>query len=161
MSYKSKKRSNDYQSDDFVVDDNSNSRGAKKAKTTASSGAQSSSTQKTDSNGDVYWDISSHRRVTISEFRGKSLVSIREYYEKDGQELPGKKGISLPIEQFNVLIGFLPEIEKVLSAKGIQVPRPAYNGAVADKDEDEEEEEEAEAASGKKNIDATSDEDEE
>ena len=91
MSYKSKKRSNDYQSDDFVVDDDSNSRGAKKAKTTASSGAQSSSTQKTDSNGDVYWDISSHRRITISEFKGKSLVSIREYYEKDGQELPGKK----------------------------------------------------------------------
>lgn len=88
MSYKSKKRSNEYQSDDFVVDDgNNNSRGAKKAKTSAGG----TSTHKKDSNGDVYWDISNHRRVTISEFRGKSLVSVREYYEKDGQELPGKK----------------------------------------------------------------------
>ncbi|RAO71228.1 uncharacterized protein BHQ10_007240 [Talaromyces amestolkiae] len=152
MSYKSKKRSNDYQSDDFVVDDtNKNDRGAKKAKT-ASSGA-SSATQKIDSNGDIYWDISSHRRITISEFRGKSMVNIREYYEKDGQELPGKKGISLPIEQFNALIGCLPEIEQVLSAKGISVPRPAYNGASGVKEDEGE-------ASGKKNIDTTSDEDE-
>lgn len=95
MSFKSKKRSSEYQSDDgFVVDDN-NSRGAKKAKTKGSLLDASSSTQKTDSNGDVYWDLSSQRRVTISEFRGKSLVSIREYYEKDGQSLPGKKVSSL------------------------------------------------------------------
>lgn len=107
MSYKSKKRSNDYQSDDFVVDDTNNngSRGAKKAKTTKGS---SSSNQKTDSNGDVYWDISSHRRVTISEFRGKSLVSIREYYEKDGQELPGKKVFPLSIT-FTVSCGVVWE----------------------------------------------------
>lgn len=31
------------------------------------------------------------RRVTVSTFRGKTLVNVREYYEKDGQELPGKK----------------------------------------------------------------------
>lgn len=84
------------------------------------------------------------------------MVNIREYYEKDGQELPGKKGISLPIEQFNTFIALLPEIEQALSAKGISVPRPAYDGAPEVKDQDEEEDE----ASGKKNIDATSDEDE-
>ena len=44
-----------------------------------------------DANGDRYWEISKMRRVTISSFRGKTLVNIREYYEKDGQELPGKK----------------------------------------------------------------------
>jgi hypothetical protein len=103
MSFKSKKRSSAYQSDDgFVVDDNNNnnSRGAKKAKITGTSSAQ-----KTDSNGDVYWDISSHRRITISEFRGKSMVNIREYYEKDGQELPGKKVAPLPsmnLDDFHV-----------------------------------------------------------
>lgn len=101
MSYKSKKRSNDYQSDDFVVDDtNKNDRGAKKAKI-ASSGA-SAATQKIDSNGDIYWDISSHRRITISDFRGKSMVNIREYYEKDGQELPGKK-----VPSFTLTVLFL------------------------------------------------------
>lgn len=49
------------------------------------------STAKTDANGDRYWEISKMRRVTVSEFRGKTMVSVREYYEKDGQELPGKK----------------------------------------------------------------------
>jgi hypothetical protein len=47
--------------------------------------------RKIDANGDGYWEISKMRRVTISSFRGKTLVNIREYYEKDGQELPGKK----------------------------------------------------------------------
>lgn len=46
---------------------------------------------KIDSNGDRYWEISKMRRVTISSFRGKTQVNVREYYEKDGQELPGKK----------------------------------------------------------------------
>lgn len=45
----------------------------------------------------------------------------------------------------------------MLSAKGVSVPRPAYNGVAEEKTEDGEEEAEAE---GKKNIDATSDEDE-
>lgn len=47
--------------------------------------------RKEDSNGDIYWEISKMRRVTISSFRGKTMVNIREYYEKDGEELPGKK----------------------------------------------------------------------
>jgi Transcriptional Coactivator p15 (PC4). len=46
---------------------------------------------KTDPNGDRYWEISRMRRVTISSFRGKTQVNVREYYEKDGQVLPGKK----------------------------------------------------------------------
>lgn len=46
---------------------------------------------KVDANGDRYWEISKMRRVTVSRFRGKTMVNIREYYEKDGQELPGKK----------------------------------------------------------------------
>lgn len=41
----------------------------------------------------------------------------------------------------------------MLSAKGISVPRPAYNGASGPKEDEGE-------ASGKKNIDTTSDEDE-
>lgn len=38
--------------------------------------------------------LSDKRRVTIQEFRGKALVSIREYYKKDGKELPSSKGNS-------------------------------------------------------------------
>ena len=35
--------------------------------------------------------LTSKRRVGISEFKGKYMVNIREYYEKDGEVLPGKK----------------------------------------------------------------------
>lgn len=48
-------------------------------------------TSKVDTNGDRYWELSKMRRVTISSFRGKNMVNVREYYEKNGQELPGKK----------------------------------------------------------------------
>ena len=40
-----------------------------------------------------YWDLnaSGTRKITITEFKGKTMVGIREYYEKDGAKLPGKK----------------------------------------------------------------------
>ena len=31
------------------------------------------------------------RRVSVNKFNKSILVNIREYYEKDGQVLPGKK----------------------------------------------------------------------
>jgi Transcriptional Coactivator p15 (PC4) len=54
-----------------------------------------------DSDGNQYWEISKLRRVTVSEFKGKRMISIREYYEKDRKELPGKKvRMSLFLEEF-------------------------------------------------------------
>lgn len=35
--------------------------------------------------------MTSKRRVGITEFKGVYMVNIREYYEKDGETLPGKK----------------------------------------------------------------------
>jgi hypothetical protein len=35
--------------------------------------------------------LSGKRRIGISEFKGKRMMNIREYYEKDGEMLPGKK----------------------------------------------------------------------
>lgn len=56
------------------------------------------------------------RRASISCFKGRYMVNIREYYEKDGQQLPGQKGISLPEEQWTRLLGGLPGLAAALEA---------------------------------------------
>ncbi|EPS29107.1 RNA polymerase II transcriptional coactivator KELP [Penicillium oxalicum] len=117
------------------------------------------STAKTDANGDRYWEISKMRRVTVSEFRGKTMVSVREYYEKDGQELPGKKGISMSLEQFAAFVKLLPEIEQAVQQQGESLPRPVYSGSAAKNSDNHEQGDSARTESpGKPNIEATSDE---
>jgi hypothetical protein len=54
--------------------------------------------------------------VTIQSFKGKTLVSLREYYEKDGKQLPGKQGISLNMDQFATLLAALSDIKTSLAA---------------------------------------------
>ncbi|KAF5753485.1 putative transcription factor ssDNA-binding-TF family [Helianthus annuus] len=68
-----------------------------------------------DDEGDlIVCRLSDKRRVTLTEFRGKSLVSIREYYKRDGKELPSSKGISLTAEQWSVFSKNVPAIEKAI-----------------------------------------------
>ncbi|XVE58089.1 hypothetical protein DITRI_Ditri04bG0142500 [Diplodiscus trichospermus] len=68
-----------------------------------------------DDDGDlIVCRLSEKRRVTIQEFRGKTLVSIREYYKKDGKELPSSKGISLTEEQWSAFKKNMPNIEKAV-----------------------------------------------
>lgn len=52
------------------------------------------------------------KRVTISEFKGKTYVNIREYYEQDGKMLPSKKGISLAIEQWEELKKVVEDVDR-------------------------------------------------
>ncbi|OIT30350.1 PREDICTED: RNA polymerase II transcriptional coactivator KELP [Nicotiana attenuata] len=68
-----------------------------------------------DDDGDlIVCRLSHKRRVTITEFRGKTLVSIREYYNKDGKELPTAKGISLTAEQWATFNKNIPAVEKAI-----------------------------------------------
>ena len=41
----------------------------------------------------MFIQLSATRNVSVTDFRGKALINIREYYEKDGKTLPGKKGL--------------------------------------------------------------------
>ncbi|KAH9520424.1 Transcriptional coactivator [Bulinus truncatus] len=66
------------------------------------------------SSGEFMFQISKMRFATVSEFRGKAMVSIREYYEKDGDLRPGKKGISLSVDQWQALKEKIPEIDECL-----------------------------------------------
>ncbi|KAI4315546.1 hypothetical protein L6164_028343 [Bauhinia variegata] len=76
---------------------------------------QEESTKQYDDGGDlIICKLSEKRRVTIQEFRGKTLVSIREYYKRDGKELPSSKGISLTEEQWSTLKKNIPAIEKAI-----------------------------------------------
>jgi hypothetical protein len=70
----------------------------KKAKTSSDKNQSSSagmSVWKTAENGERYIAIAKNKRISITSFKGKSYVNIREYYEKDGKMLPSKKGIAL------------------------------------------------------------------
>ncbi|KAL9356449.1 hypothetical protein Peur_049702 [Populus x canadensis] len=58
--------------------------------------------------------IGRNRRVTVRNWRGKINVDIREFYPKDGNLLPGKKGITLSLEQWNMLRDHVEEIDKAL-----------------------------------------------
>ena len=40
--------------------------------------------------------LSSKRKVTLSDFKNQKYVNIREFYDKDGKELPGKKVRLMP-----------------------------------------------------------------
>lgn len=169
MTSRSRKRDSEA-SDNFVVDDGaplnkkSRTNASRFSSSTGSRNSHGGSTRKEDSNGDSYWEISKMRRITISSFRGKVMVNIREYYEKDGEELPGKKGISLPIDQFSALLALLPDIETALQEKGVSIPRPDYVELGANSDGDDGEKGLTDELSGARpsrmNIEATSDEDE-
>ncbi|XP_061870761.1 activated RNA polymerase II transcriptional coactivator p15-like [Colius striatus] len=58
------------------------------------------------------FQIGNMRYVSVSCFKGKVLVDIREFYtDKEGGRKPGRKGIALSAEQWNQLKEIIPQID--------------------------------------------------
>ncbi len=64
---------------------------------------------------DTSFQLSNNRYVTVSEFRNKVRVDIREFYMNDeGQKKPGKKGISLSLDEWKKLKDMVGKIDKAI-----------------------------------------------
>ncbi|CCA67585.1 hypothetical protein PIIN_01413 [Serendipita indica DSM 11827] len=125
------KRKHDSDEEESAVESNAGSSGdekpkksAKKAKTTKAKASTSEGKKKASSSlsetkeiegikytvdGDEKWitvGTKGTRRVTIREFKGKTYVDIREFYvdKQTSESKPGKKGISLTVEEWHDLL---------------------------------------------------------
>ncbi|KAI6707771.1 hypothetical protein NL676_010733 [Syzygium grande] len=67
-----------------------------------------------ESGGRVICELSDRRYVTLQDYNGTNMVSIRDYYIKDGKKFPGAKGISLTKDQWSALSSSLPSIEEAI-----------------------------------------------
>jgi len=65
--------------------------------------------------------LSNRKRLVISEWDGRILLHIREYYSKEGKMLPGK-GVTLNMEQVGALILAFPEALEMLKEKRVELP---------------------------------------
>lgn len=65
------------------------------------------------------FSLSNNRFLTVSLFKNKVRVDIREYYMDDkGERRPGKKGISLSLDEWKKMKEQLGDIEKDIKKKG-------------------------------------------
>ncbi|RYP55359.1 hypothetical protein DL768_000114 [Monosporascus sp. mg162] len=184
---KSLKRSRDVEEDDDVVNEEGI---AKPSKRPTKNKAVSAGTSAQDEEGNTYWPLSNARRINISEFKGKVLVNIREYYtDQTGELRPGKKvksemtpnsqpcsptnhiaqGISLSLDQYNSLVKAIPDINAHLNGQGHETADITSGAATAaapsssskPSTKDAKENKKQKGKSSKSNIEATSEEDDE
>ena len=63
--------------------------------------------------------LSNNRYLTVSDFKNKVRVDIREYYRnEDGERKPGKKGISLSMEEWKKIVSNMDMIKKMIKDQG-------------------------------------------
>ncbi|RYP78439.1 hypothetical protein DL771_000624 [Monosporascus sp. 5C6A] len=165
---KNLKRSRDVEEDDDVASEEEIAKPSKKP--TKKTNTVSAGISAQDEEGNTYWPLSNTRRINISEFKGKVLVNIREYYtDQTGELRPGKKGISLPLDQYNRLVMAIPDINTQLNVKCHETADITPGGAAAaapsssskSSAKDAKEDKKQKGKSSKSNIEATSEEDDE
>ncbi|XP_014293411.1 RNA polymerase II transcriptional coactivator [Halyomorpha halys] len=99
-----RKAKKDSDTSDSGPDDIVEKPAAKKAKTSRAK----------DDEDENSWHLDKRRFLKVREFKGKLMVDIREFYEADGELKPGKKGISLSVEQWRKLCGAVDEVNEAL-----------------------------------------------
>ncbi|KAF5354778.1 hypothetical protein D9756_005296 [Leucocoprinus leucothites] len=75
----------------------------------------STGTVQKNSEGDNYVDLGKKKRATVRSFKDIPLLDIREFYGAGSEEKPGKKGISLTLEQWQVLKANVDAIDELFS----------------------------------------------
>ncbi|KAG9045966.1 hypothetical protein FS837_005324 [Tulasnella sp. UAMH 9824] len=66
--------------------------------------------------GETFVQLSGKRRATVRVFKDAPMVDIREWYTKDGKTLPGGKGISLSVDQWEALKNAMSSIDEAIEA---------------------------------------------
>ena len=56
------------------------------------------------------------RKVQVRTYRGAVQVDVREWYEKDGVLRPGKRGLSLKVDQWKRLVQWIPKIQEAIDS---------------------------------------------
>mmetsp|Transcript_10408 Transcript_10408/g.12644 ORF Transcript_10408/g.12644 Transcript_10408/m.12644 type:complete len:112 (+) Transcript_10408:74-409(+) len=62
----------------------------------------------------IAWDLGGDKFLRVKEFKGKTFVDIREFYEdkSSGEKKPGKKGIMLNAQQWKSIMESLDQINE-------------------------------------------------
>ena len=63
---------------------------------------------------EVAFLLDKKKRVTVHKFKGQLKVDIREYYDDKGEMKPGKKGLSLNLDNWNKLKEFMDKIDEAI-----------------------------------------------
>merc|ERR1712012_1109339 len=68
-------------------------------------------------NGEPTWDLGNNKKVRINKFKGNTYIDIREYYvdRNTDETKPGKKGISLNMDQFQQLRSIIEDVNHASS----------------------------------------------
>jgi len=62
-------------------------------------------------------DLGDLKFATLTTFAGKEMLGIREYYQKDGEMKPGKRGITLAPEQWAALKAGAADVTRALESQ--------------------------------------------
>ncbi|ODV95957.1 hypothetical protein PACTADRAFT_80039 [Pachysolen tannophilus NRRL Y-2460] len=91
-------------------------------------------------------DIGKNKQVSVRRYNGVNLVDIREYYldKASGELRPGKKGISLTEESWNLLVENQSKIEDALLELNGGTKKPKISKDTVDEEDEKEIEREVE-----------------